>query len=242
MCIISVLVVILLGVYLNRSYAFMYKKIEQAALLTPSDFGSYVVGDQSSKPVSYVALGDSFTAGVGVETYTKSYPYIVSQRISENNKKVELTPFAVPGARTQYILTQLLDSTIKKNPDIITVFIGVNDVHGNISIDDFKDSYTKIIERLTQETDAQIFVINLPYVGTKELIRIPYRQYFDTRTQKFNEVIKELAQEYDIGYIDLYTAQSPNSLNELYYSADLFHPGQIGYASWAQIIYENLNR
>lgn len=227
--------------YLNHSYASIYNKIGDEALRAPSDFGNHTIGTDA-KSLTYVAIGDSLSAGVGVDSYVQSFPYLFAQKISQKNTvKVNLVPSALPGARSVYVLDNLIEPAIKKNPDIITLFIGVNDVHGNISTKEFKTNYENILQKLTKETKAKIYVINLPYIGTKDLIKTPYQYYFDMRTKKFNTVIKDLASKYDVKYIDLYGGFSEQNTNKEYYASDLFHPNEKGYALWVDILYANFS-
>lgn len=236
------LIGILVFMYLDHSYTSIYNKIGDEALQTPSDFGNYAIGT-FSKSLTYVAIGDSLTAGVGVDSYIKSYPYIFAEKISQkNNTKVNLIPFALSGARSAYTLDNLVEPAIKTNPDIITLFIGVNDVHGNISEKEFEDNYENILKRITQETGAKIYIINLPYIGTSELIKTPFQFYFNTQTKQFNSIIKALAQKYNVEYVDLYEGHSRYADDAAYYSADLFHPNQTGYALWADILYANFSK
>ena len=240
--IIFIILSVITFAYLNYSYSSIYNKIGEVLLSTPSDFKNYTMGT-STKTLTYVALGDSLTVGVGVDSYMESYPYIFTEKISQkNNIKINLIPLAQSGVRSMYVLNTLIEPVIKVNPDIITLFIGVNDVHGNISVKEFKNNYEDILQRLTKETNAKIYVINLPYIGTKNLIKFPYDYYFNMQTQKFNKSIEELAQKYNTEYVDLYSGFLKHDKDEAYYSLDLFHPNKKGYALWAEILYANFSK
>lgn len=227
--------------YLNHSYASIYNKIGNTSLRAPSDFKNYTIGT-FEKTFTYVAIGDSLTAGVGVDSYLKSYPYLLAQKLSQKySTKINLIPFAMPGARSAYTSDNLINPTIKVNPDIVTLLIGVNDVHGNISTKEFETNYENILQKLTKETKAKIYIINIPYIGTKDLIKTPYQYYFDMRTKRFNTIIKSLASKYELEYIDLHGGFLEQDTNKEYYSLDLFHPGEKGYALWTDILYANFS-
>lgn len=239
---ITILVVgIALLVYLNYSYGVIYKKIDDVGLQIPSDFEDFSQSIPSSS-LKYVAIGDSLTAGVGVDSYLKSYPYLLSQKIAQKNISWNLVPFAVPGARSSYILSDIIGSVIKEGPNITTLFIGINDVHGNVSLKKFRNNYESILKKLTEETNSKIYVINLPYIGTQDLIGFPYEHYFNSRTKKYNLIIKDLAQKYDVEHIDLYEGNIKYVQDKEYYSLDLFHPNEKGYALWADIMYANFSK
>jgi lysophospholipase L1-like esterase len=242
--IILLVVLVCAGIYLNRSYAYIYDKIDDMALTASNSKQTYSFGDTqtSNKDIIYVALGDSLTAGVGVDTYEQSYPYQFAQKLAQKNMQVTLYPYAIPGAKTKDITRSLLDAAIKPSPDIMTILIGVNDIHGGISTTEFKNNYEYILKRLTQETHAKIYIVNIPYIGSPKLILPPHSIYFDKKTQDYNEILTQLATQYDVEYVDLYTPTHESAKQELYYASDLFHPSYLGYTLWAQILYDSFNK
>ena len=245
-CLLIILLIIIAAViYLNRSYSYIYYKINQAGLKSPDISMTYNLGQNSgsSKKLTYVALGDSLTAGVGTQSYEQSYPYLVAKQLAAVGNQITLSDHSVPGATTAEIKNDLLPAAIQDQPDIVTVLAGVNDIHGNISLTEFKNNYEDILKRLTQETKAKIYLINIPYIGSADLMLPPYNYYFNFQTKRFNKEIKALAVTYKVTYIDLYSPtlsqfQKPGT----HYSADSFHPSAQGYAAWAQIIYDHFNQ
>ncbi len=229
-------------VYLWYAHASIYWKLGDLPIFAPKDYQSYYLGEHTKTSLTYVAIGDSLTAGVGVDSYTQSYPYLIANSIVQNQKtEVTLIPFAIPGIRSEYVVGYFLDSVIKEEPDIITILIGTNDIHGNVSASKFKEHYEIILRTLTEKTDAKIYAINLPYIGTKNLILQPYRYYLDLRTREYNTIIKDLAGQYTVTYVDLYSAHKPQALDDTYYARDFFHPNTVGYTLWAQTIYANFH-
>lgn len=231
------------GAYLWYSHASIYWKLGKLPLPSSLSEESYLIGSSTaSSGITYVALGDSLTAGVGVDTYTSSYPYLVAEDIEKNGTAVTLYPYAVPGVRSQYVLDNFLDAAIARDPDVVTLFIGINDIHGNIPAALFKKNYSAILKELTTKTEARVYAIGLPYIGTPDLINAPMRYYFNWRIKTYNEIIRGLATEYGVTYIDLYAAQLPHELDPSYYATDAFHPNALGYTVWSQRIYESLHQ
>jgi lysophospholipase L1-like esterase len=231
-------------IYMNLNYSHIYKKIDDANLKSPDKNQTYVLGyGINSESVNYVAMGDSLTAGVGADNYEKSFPFLIAKNLADRGNDVVLKNRALPGAKTADLKGDLLDQVIKDEPSIITLLIGVNDIHGNISKSEFKSNYEEILSRLTKETKAKIFVVNIPFLGGTDLLRFPYNFYFDYQTKEFNEVIKNLSENYKVQYIDLYSQTIDEFKKEGdHYSADSFHPSEKGYGEWAKIIYDGINK
>ncbi len=241
----SLLIVLSGGIYLNRAYAHIYQTIGDAHLQEFDLTSKYMINDEvrATSSLIYVALGDSLTAGVGAHTPEDAWPYLVAKKLAGSDKKIILKSQAVPGFKTSDVISELLEQTIAEKPDLVTVLIGVNDIHNQVSRRDFQSNYEQILSRLTKETKAKIYLVSLPYIGADTLIRAPYNFYFDYQTQAFNEIIKELAIKYQLVYIDLYTpSQELFKKSGDHYSADLFHPSAKGYQIWAAIIYDSINQ
>lgn len=240
------------AVYLNMAYAHIYKMIQSAGLKAVNELVVYNFNDKNNYNENvdtsykkYVALGDSLTFGVGTDNYQESYPYLVSEKMAKenSNKPLSLYNYSWPGDKSSDLIAKFLDYAIEEKPNIVTVLIGVNDIHNQVNAVDFKINYDKILSSLTKETNADIYAVSIPYIGSNKTIFFPYNYYFDYKTKQFNKIIKDLAAGYKIDYIDLYSP-TVNLFKKSgdHYSLDFFHPSASGYAIWGQIIYDNISK
>ena len=245
------LVLISAAIYLNWAYAHIYKGIQGGGLRQVKELVTYNFNfDRNNKfvsePFKYVALGDSLTYGAGTDNYSEAYPYLIAEKLAnQDNKKIPLTlyNYSWPGDRSSDLIEKFLPYAVSDQPNFVTVLIGVNDIHGQISASDFEANYDKILVRLSSETKAQIYVISIPYIGSDQLILPPYNFYFDYKTKQFNKIIKKLAAKYNIKYIDLYSSTVDLfKKSGDHYSADSFHPSVSGYALWGPISYDRFNK
>jgi lysophospholipase L1-like esterase len=202
----------------------------------------YAVGDNTGSSVLYIPLGDSLSAGVGVPTYQQSFPYLVAEHLHEKRGvQVLLKPHAIPGATTDDAMAELLDKVVASQPNIVTILLGVNDVHIGVSPTTFRQNYEMILQRLIRDTHAILYIINIPYIGASDLTSPAESARLDGRTREFNVILQGLAQTYHIEYIDLYAPTLLPSQQDEYYSADRFHPSQAGYKVWAHILYDHID-
>lgn len=239
--IILALVAVIIGVYLNRAYAYIYSKFE---LIRPPLAGNYLTEktlSEKSSLITYAALGDSLTAGAGASWVSSSLPALLAEKISaDRGQMVSVINLGVPGATSFDLLTgQILDAG-KYQPNIITLFIGTNDLHNFVPVEKFKSNLLSAINALKRTTQAEIYLINLPYLGASDLVLPPYDLFFETELKKYNRVIGEVAQETAVKLIDLHSASAkPMRAQPGLYCADRFHPSDSGYALWADLIYGN---
>lgn len=247
--IVIVLIFFAAAIYLNRAYSHIYSTIGTAGLTPVDNSAQYFIGaanqikNMEITNIVYSALGDSLTAGAGVDDYKESLSYILAEKLSGGEKTVILNNHSLPGVETAGIIADYLEPAISDDPDLVTVLIGANDIHNKVSVKKFTENYEEILSRLKKETKAEIYVINIPFIGADSLMLPPYQALFVARTKQFNKIIKELADKYSVTYIDLYTPTV-----ELFkhsgdhYSRDLFHPSAVGYKLWADIIYDHINK
>jgi len=228
--------------YMWFGYANIYNRIKAGGLKVVDSQYVYTFNTTSSQEIKYAALGDSLTAGVGANNYEESYPYLLAEELSRNNKII-LKDFSLLGARTEDLIDkELLKMTVEDKPNIVTLLIGVNDVRENISEKEFKNNYAYIVNELINNTDAKIYLISIPFIGSNTLYLPPYDWYFDNKTIKFNNIIKDIASENNLTYIDIATpTEQIFKKDGTYYSIDSFHPNKNGYKILEQLIYNDIN-
>ncbi len=241
---------VLFGVYLNRSYAHMYRFLGDnnlALSLVYLESPVHISGPTSitqSTSTRVVTMGDSLTAGVGVLAQEQSYPYLFATKIFQQQKKnVSLTNLGIPGAKSSDVLNVQVEAAIAIQPDVVTLCIGVNDMHNFVSQEQFRSNLESIIGRLSSETNAQIVVMTIPFIGTNDLMRFPYQSVFNYRTQQYNETIRAVATAKQVRLVDMYTETvDPFYTDKTMYSSDHFHPSEKGYSLMADVLYANLSR
>lgn len=240
--VIIILLVLAIGLYLYLANTYTYYLFNRIGLKSPAVQNSYILnGAVSGVNLNYVALGDSLTSGMGLNKYEESFAYLLAKDLSENGR-VTLQNFSYPGYRTDDLIKNLLEPAIAAEPQLITLLIGTNDVHGFYGLEKFKKNYQYILERLSQATKAKIYAISLPFIGA-DIFFPPNNYYFNRQTAEFNKIIKELAAVYGAKYIDIAEpTKAMFAANGLYYAADAFHPSAVGQALWAQIIYADINQ
>ena len=241
--IIALVALMAAGVYLNRAYAYIFSKFELTAPPPVRDYRTVNTMTEKSNLIRYAAIGDSLTAGVGASGASTTFPALLAEKIAaQKGMMAEVKNLGVPGATSFDILTgQVLDAT-QYQPDIITLFIGINDMHNFVPIEKFRINLAAAIEALQKTTKAKIYLINLPYLGAKDLILPPYDAYFTLKTQEYNEVIAAVAAEKNLKLIDIYDISSKAfSDDQSMYCLDRFHPSDKGYEYWVNKIYVQLN-
>jgi acyl-CoA thioesterase I len=182
--------------------------------------------------LKYVAAGDSTAAGEGASKLETAYAYQVALALTAHHQ-VEYKNVAVRGARTNDVINDQLSKIIAANPDVITLSIGANDFTHLANPTKTLANFKTILDALTQQTHAQIYVTDIPIVDQVTLLPYPYRKFLGYRIAKINPQIKSLETD-RVHVVDIHEFgwDQFGSVKETF-AADGFHPNDVGYANWA---------
>lgn len=239
--IVVIIIAICAGIYLNRAYAYVYSKFDLTSAPAQRTYTTQTMTAKSNL-LRYVAIGDSLTAGVGATGASSTFPALLAEKLAvERGVVVQVYNLGAPGATSFDILTgQVLDAN-QYQPDIVTIFIGINDMHNFVPLEKYRSNLETAIEAVKKTGAAKIYLINLPYLGAKDLILPPYDFYFDLKTRQYNEIIAETGAASGLAVIDLYdVAKADFAADQDLYSQDRYHPSDRGYQLWANKIYVQL--
>lgn len=189
----------------------------------------------------YVALGDSTAAGVGAQG--TGYPELVYRRMKAAGWPAGILNLGQSGAVSADLVRTQLDKAISMSPDLVTVGIGGNDLWRLVSPDRFKANLKAIADAL-EKTAAEVIVSNLIDLGRApiaqgalSMMNIP-PEVISGRVKDFNKMIGELASRPRTTVIDLHTlGENELSGHPEFFSDDGFHPSQLGYQRWADMVF-----
>ena len=137
------------------------------------------------------------------------------------------------GDRTAGILERL-GEVIESKPEKIFIMIGVNDLRHNYTITSITENYKEIIETI-QESSPKTTIYIQSILPVNVEIGTPKTKNW--RIRKMNEIIKDLANDFNIEYIDIHAAllDKDNKL-DVQYSEDGLHINGKGYLVWKSIL------
>jgi len=233
------------GLYFNWAYGHIYSTIRAKNLVNPTThqvIAPPFSANAFTKKITYVALGDSLTAGVGATAEDKTYPYLLAKLLTDKqNAQVTVINLGSPGATAEEVLKTQVPLIAELHPDIVTVSVGVNDMHNQVSAELFKQMMSAIADKLASTT-KHLNIINIPYIGSNSVFFPPYRTYFNWQTKRYNSLLSDAIAGQKVNIIDLYSLTREKAFNDhLYYSADGFHPSDSGFDFWSKVLYEHLD-
>ena len=177
----------------------------------------------------YVAIGASDTVGVGAsDPRTGSWPARLAARLPAGTDYVNV---GVSGSLAAQAAREQLPRALGLRPQLVTVWLAVNDLNASISPNDYAVALRSVIEPLVSGTGARIVVGSVP-----DLRSVPAYAGTDlgallARITAYNAAIAALAATFAgrVTVVDLFTGSAP-LVGTMTVSADGFHPSDAGYA------------
>lgn len=186
----------------------------------------------------FVAIGDSFTEGIGDEVEGIALKSWVDHFVQLCENDIEYANFAKRGLVTKEICSQQLEKALTFKPDLVSLIAGANDVlKGRWNHNAYKNDMEFMINTLSK-TGADIMIANLPDFT----VRLPFasekKQIIKEQLLEANDVICSLSREYKLHHVDFWSHPLVND-NTLW-SKDLIHPNSKGYVKVAELIFSSV--
>jgi len=195
--------------------------------------------DTSFNQIKYLALGDSYTIGSGVEII-ESWPYQLSKLISQNKSTEVYSKVIAQNGITTNELSLLVDNTIiDEEFNLISIQIGVNDQFKGESPSQFEEKFAELISKikaLDSLKSALIFVVSIPDWGST-----PFGISFDqnkisNEIDLFNGTLSRLCNTYNIKFINITDISRISPTDYTLVTNDNLHPSGKMYGLWVERI------
>lgn len=222
------------------------------AISDPNISSSHLLLQPTPKArLTYVAIGASDTFGLGTQDpQSQSWPADLSELLASGDKAVDgqqidvrLINLGIPGMHVHDALSNELPVAIDAHPNLITVWLAVNDLADNVPVDMYAHDLDLLLTKLKAAVPhATIVVANVP-----DITKLPHFHDRNPQTLRagilaYNTVIANTVQKHQVLLVDLYQQWNELSNHPEYISSDGFHPSTMGYARLAAIFHEVLQQ
>ena len=199
-----------------------------------------VVVQQNPKArLTYVAIGASDTFGIGADDPTSEN--WAADLAAKMGSGVRLINLGIPGITLHQALSVEVPVAIDAHPDLVTIWLALNDLANNVPIDSYTHDLDLLLSRIQAAAPhARIAIANVP-----DLTLLPYFNTTDPQTlyaqvQSYNAAIASVAKRHSVIVVDLYQQWQELRNHPEYISGDGLHPSTLGYAQIADLFYQAL--
>jgi len=176
----------------------------------------------------YVALGDSFTAGV--EPGQPRWPDELAKELG--GRYVNL---AEVGATSEQVEREQLERALELSPDVVTLVCGANDVLFNTRPD--PDAYaarlSRMFARLRRELPTvEIVTATYPDISRFLALRPRTRARVEEGMELFNAAVRKVARRHDVVLMESFDHPAAEARST--FAEDGFHPSEEGHRAAAR--------
>ncbi|WP_234982104.1 SGNH/GDSL hydrolase family protein [Algoriphagus halophilus] len=202
----------------------------------------------TKEPLTYLALGDSYTIGEGVEEKDR-YPNQLVHLLNENTEKTYAKPKII--AKTGWTVDEL-EAGIKnefiegQTYDLVTLSIGVNNQYRGRSVTEYKKEFEQMLLKaigFAGNLPNHVWVLSIPDWGVT-----PFASANDKDSMKvaqeideFNSAKKQVCEQYGVTYIDITEEYRQIGGKPEMLAGDQLHPSGLVYQSWAEQLYHSIS-
>ena len=190
-------------------------------------------------PYSFIALGDSYTIGEGVNE-DERWPNQFVDFAYENGVDFDQPMIiAETGWKTYDLLNAINQTNFTKKYDYISLLIGVNNQFNSRPIDEFEEDLNKLMDEMKRikKNDGSIIIISIPDWGYTPFGESSDMSDISEQINLFNSSLRKFATTNGLKYVDV-TEISRRGINEPdLITSDNLHPSGIMYLEWAKKIY-----
>jgi len=192
------------------------------------------------KPISYLALGDSYTIGEGVEEEER-FPEQLALGLSDQGFDVQTQIIARTGWTTDELWQGIESNELTPPYDLVTLLIGVNNQYRGRDVDEYRLEFEYLLDKaisLTSGDPSTVVVLSIPDWGVTPFARGAAVSTAQVATQidEYNEINRKVTEEKGASYIDVTGISRKAAGDRSLLAKDGLHPSAKMYALWVELI------
>lgn len=186
-------------------------------------------------PVKYLALGDSYTIGQGVDL-AESWPIQLGAKLIENSFSVDKNDIiAQTGWETTDLLNALADSSLE-DYNLVSLLIGVNNQFSNRPFETYTTEFDLLLNQAIELVGVnRTFVVSIPDYGVT-----PFgsnnSENIASELDEYNAYAASKCQTLNIPFINITEISRQLGDNNGALAADNLHPSGTQYGKWVEEI------
>jgi lysophospholipase L1-like esterase len=186
----------------------------------------------------YVALGDSFTEGVGDPDPTRpnglrGWADRVAEQLAVDNAELGYANLAIRGRKLPQIIEEQVGIAVDLEPDLVTIYAGANDMlRPRVDVDALAADYDEAIGRLTA-TGARVVMFT-----AFDPVASPGFRSLRGRFATYSEHVREIADGHGAVIVDFWRLRLYRDWR--YWDEDRLHMNTFGHQQMALEVLDTL--
>ena len=196
--------------------------------------------EQANMVFSYVALGDSYSIGEGVEEAARWPMQLAHALRTDDIALADPRIIAMTGWTTDELATAMDEAEPLGEWDVVSLLIGVNDQYRGRDVDDYIGGFTALLQRAIALADSRprrVFVLSIPDWGVTPFARESGRnlQQIADELDAYNAAARTICIAHDVAFINITQVSRELGAHPNMLADDGLHPSASMYAEWTQL-------
>jgi lysophospholipase L1-like esterase len=195
--------------------------------------------------IKYLALGDSYTIGEGVHEKDRWPEQLSEQLKTEWNIDLNLKIVAETGYSCADLNTQLDNTNIENDFDMVSVLIGVNDQFRGYGIEGYRDQFRITVNKAIEYAkgnSSKVFVVSIPDWSFTPFAANHDKTKISKEIDEYNKVGKGISDNLNVVFIDITTVSRIDSEDFSLVVSDGLHPSKKMYQLWVNVIFNEVKK
>ncbi len=187
--------------------------------------------DVMSAITRYVALGDSFTEGIGdpdpsSRNGLRGWADLVAAHLARHNPEFRYANLAIRGHPMDAVIAGQIQPAIMLGPDLVTIYAGINDLLKlRTDLDALMTRYALALARL-HRTGARVMTFTAADIGT-----VPVFRRLRGRAAIYNELLRGIVDDLGLELVDFW--RFTEFRDPRLWDSDRVHLGPLGHRRMA---------
>lgn len=195
------------------------------------------------KPLTYLALGDSYTIGEAVAESERWPVQLVTKLLDKNIRVQSPKIIATTGWRTDQLKAAIeADKELLDSYDMVSLLIGVNNEFQGRTVVSFEPEFEELLQKaiaLAGGNNDNVFVVSIPDYG-KTPAGAKKEKEIEKRLKEYNAVCKRISKKYKVEFFNITPISTVAKRDLELVAKDNLHPSGKMHTQWADLMLDKV--
>lgn len=206
-------------------------------LITACDIKIDTKETYDPEPIKYLALGDSYTIGTGINEIN-NYPNQLTDSLTKRGYAFDTTAvIATNGWTTTDLMNGIEKARVATNYDLVSLLIGVNNQYQGLDIELYRTEFKELLDQAVTFADgdtSNVVIISIPNYGVTPFGQSREPVIIRQELEIYNSIAGQFASEYEIPFINVTGISELAENDTTLLAPDKLHPSAKMYAMWVE--------
>lgn len=190
--------------------------------------------------LNYLALGDSYTIGQGIEA-EGSFPNQLQMRLTDKGFQINAPKIiARTGWTTDELSAAIANADVDSTYQFVSLLIGVNNQFRGRDIENYALEFEALLKKSIHFASGEagrVVVLSIPDWGVTPFAQGRDREQIAREIDAFNQRKKQIADQYGVVYVDVTAISRMAAGNSALLANDGLHPSVEMYGLWVDDLF-----